>query len=303
MGIYGDNDDPNLPSTTIASQRDGGLTMEIADEQECLYSALLVDNFGRMHKNRLFRTKGKLWYLKHLPHGAIELQRELLGSLLAQQWSNVAEVHCLEDDDVIALQQLQIPYPGHIEKTNSALVRFAADYENEADLPISDNDTALAAELVFSLWIGRRDAHAFNRFQLGTTSIFFDHGAAFSCAPALQHNNSFFSGGTDSGWPKFWRLVEVPTVPDSLSHRHSESSSFSTNLPHVTFYVTSIDGFLDSVKHFYSHVTGLSDTFIWSCLEDCYFNSTEQDRVYTMLQHSRATLNHSIKLATEIMLG
>ena len=136
---------------------------------------------------------GDRWAVK--PKG----RREALGYQLARGRLNVPEVRLLP----------------RAEGPPRALVRLAKDYTVD-DLPIRDLDEAVAAELAFSLWIRRRDTHAYNRAYVGGIPIFFDHGAAFEVSLELDR---FLRHGPDNGFVPAWRVEEWAHEPTTLGTR------------------------------------------------------------------------------------
>jgi len=136
---------------------------------------------------------GVRWAVK--PRG----RREALGYHLAKGRLNVPEVRLLPQ----------------VEGPPKALVRFTKSHRVD-DLPIRDLDEAVAAELAFSLWIRRRDTHAYNRAYVDGIPMFFDHGAAFNVSQELD---GFLRDGPDYGFVPAWRVEEWAYEPTTLGTR------------------------------------------------------------------------------------
>lgn len=126
-------------------------------------------------------------------------RREALGYHLASGLLNVPEVRLQPQPDGPPI----------------ALVRLAENYAL-ADLPIGDLDEAVAAEMAFSLWIRRRDTHAYNRAYVDGIPMFFDHGSAFAVARDLEH---FLREGPDTGFVPAWRVEAWAYEPTTLGTR------------------------------------------------------------------------------------
>lgn len=133
------------------------------------------------------------WWLRK-PAG----RREYLGHLLTHGRLNVPEVRLDPVTD---------------ERGRSwAWVRIV---DGSTPLPIGDLDEAAAAEMVFSLWIRRRDAHAHNRVYVAGIPAFFDHGSAFRRIDL----DTFFGEDLDAGYPSRWRVEPTAGNPDTESVR------------------------------------------------------------------------------------
>jgi hypothetical protein len=156
--------------------------------------------------NRVVKYDGKNWYVK-MKGDPEEGRRDLLAYLLGRNWANVAEVQLLNEDQFQEIRTL-IDLGDSTSSEKTFLVRLAQDYCMD-ELPIKDLDEAVATELVFSLWIRRRDAHPENRAYVQGIPLFFDHQTAFLGEPWLRHLNVFFSEGPDAGYAGRWRIREI----------------------------------------------------------------------------------------------
>ncbi|MES2752063.1 MAG: hypothetical protein V4661_11890 [Pseudomonadota bacterium] len=135
-----------------------------------------------------------------------EARKQLLATNLAARYCNVSDATL---PGPAMQRRLKRKLSGSIRDFGVAvhllLVRVCQDY-SVPDLKISDLTQAVAAELVLSTWINRRDAHNSNRFYVGGIPMFFDFDAAF--APD-EEPTEFFRGGPDSGYVQNWRLMRV----------------------------------------------------------------------------------------------
>jgi len=160
-----------------------------------------VDFFGRDHAPLMREYDGSWWYPKDRGRA------ELLAHVLAAGRINLAEVR---------------PAPSEwVMSPNAVMVRLGQQYRLE-DLPIRHLDEAVAAELVFSLWIRRRDTHAFNRVYVEGVPVFFDHHIAFGAEEASVGVEGFFRDGAGGpGWVPSWRVEQIRNDrrPETLAMR------------------------------------------------------------------------------------
>jgi hypothetical protein len=140
---------------------------------------------------------------------------------LGETWLNIAEVVFADEVDDATWSDGR-PF---VEQNDSSLVlvRIAQDYLPD-DLPIQDLDRAIAAELVFSMWIRRRDAHPWNRAYVSGIPIFFDHHIAFGAQAANLLISSFFRVGADGGHAGRWRVKPLPAAETPTTSGEREFS-------------------------------------------------------------------------------
>jgi hypothetical protein len=117
------------------------------------------------------------------------------------------------------------------------------------------NDEAIAGELIFCLWVRRRDPHAWNRAYIDGVPMFFDHHVAFDGRALVD----FFELGDDGSHPPRWRVRtfdnpdEVPTTrgerdvarPIALEvglHRVKSLSTFDAGLDTAAEHIEEMDG-------------------------------------------------------------
>lgn len=146
----------------------------------------------------------KYWIVKNVGASTGEEKIELLAFNLGCKVANIAEVKLLSKKETKQIRGLlDDDFSGKV----TYLIRLASSYAL-SELPIKELDEAVALELVFSLWIMRRDAHARNRVYLeGKIPIFFDHGTSFLREPTLLDIEKFFQHSGE-GHAGSWRVVE-----------------------------------------------------------------------------------------------
>lgn len=169
------------------------------------YEAELV-NYNEQ-KPDLAVWRGAVWVTN--PRG--EQWRERLVPMLGYGWLNVAE--CVSAAAVTGSRNLR---GDTREPFAKPLIRVVQTYAL-TELPVQDNDVAIARELVFCLWARRRDASPWNRAYVGGVPVFFDQHVAFEFCSL----NAFLAPGSDGGYPSQWRvqLLQSGEVPTTLSER------------------------------------------------------------------------------------
>lgn len=154
----------------------------------------------------LYFFKNRYWYIKK--KNKVQKKRDMLAYLLGKSWTNVAQTRTLNH---FLVRKIRKPYKiaGAMGR-NTWLVKIGQLY-SEHDLTIRDLDAAVAAELVFSMWIRRRDTHSYNRVYAEETAtpVFFDHQTAFLGEEHLKDIGVFFDQGIlKDGHAGTWRVRE-----------------------------------------------------------------------------------------------
>jgi hypothetical protein len=162
----------------------------------------LVNHDGRSIASQLVCWRERWWRQK-----PGEGWREILAYRLGGSWLNVAEAIGPSEVDG-GIRWGGGPFNPGLDPTSS-LIRLIQDCRVE-EFPEQDPDRATAAELVFSLWVRRRDAHAWNRAYVDGVPAFFDHHIAFGAEEANDSLDGFFRDGGDVGYVSRWRVRALP---------------------------------------------------------------------------------------------
>jgi hypothetical protein len=165
----------------------------------------LVDYFNRSYSTQIAGHRDTYYFVK-ITHSQADMESELLAARLASPFLNIPEIFV---PDAVVRRRIDLVLKtkemGEVETENLCVhfVRLCQDYTPRV-LPINDLTQAIAAEVAFSTWINRRDAHNSNRVYVSGIPMFFDFGAAF------EDSVDFFKGGPDSGYVANWRLWKIP---------------------------------------------------------------------------------------------
>jgi len=156
--------------------------------------------------------------------------REILAYRLGLEIANVATA-------IRSLRSVQATYSSgavaDLTDLDSSLIRLIQDYRLD-EFVLRDNDAAIAAELAFSLWVRRRDAHAWNRAYVHGVPGFFDHHAAFDAEIENESLDSFLRPGDNAGYAGNWRLrpLAVGEVPTTLGERRADHRALAIHRVH-----------------------------------------------------------------------
>lgn len=264
------------------------------------HAIILRDWYGRDCAHRLVSLDDQVWFVKC--KDLAEKRRDILATLLASSWANVAETRILTNQELSQLGQLNILRSSD-DIDGTYLVRFALDYRFD-ELPLQDMDTALAYELVFSAWVRRRDAHAFNRVYHSGVPVFFDFGTAFLGEPRLVDLDIFFRNGPDSGWAGLWRLWQcVDVQPDTSLMRRMEMASFNTEKGRVLLPVCSYDVFVGGLDLCERRIVDMSADQIEGAIATAGYTNADRVDIREFLLNSQRQLPIAVERLREIVLA
>lgn len=193
----------------------------------------------------------KHWFVK-CKTDPEEGKRDHLAYLLGQNWANIAEVHLLTATEFEALKGVSSIPSWADSHEHTFLVRFGHDYRL-TELMNTVLDAAVATELVFSLWIRRRDTHAANRAYTNGIPVFFDHQTGFLGEPKLQDLDALFAPDKQAGHASRWRveMIDPKMTPTTMMMRRL--GKIHETALHVVHSVRDFEGYLrESADHLYS---------------------------------------------------
>lgn len=188
------------------------------------------------HRLPIISAFGKYWVVKVMAER--EVSRELLVFKLSKSLCNTPEVRIINKRTLEALHLLGIAENGNTKTT--ILIELAQTIPTSR-LPNKDLDNATAAELMFSLWVRRRDADSWNRsYNSDGVPIFYDLSASLDFEDDLIRPEDFFSYNR-YGYAGSWR-VKIMNENTKLS-----ASKLRRNKDHFN-YIVDKNNFLESLE-------------------------------------------------------
>lgn len=280
--------------------------LDVSTEYPEHWRPYLYDWWQRTYFKRIVRFDQKFWFVKCVPTDDFAAARERLAYLLGQSWSNVAEVRLLEAGELAGIREAGIELPFGASIANTYLVRFALDYSRK-QLPLRSLNASAAAELIYSLWIRRRDAHAYNRVFVHGLPVFFDHLSGLLGEPRLADLDQFLMAGPDGGHAGWWRLRELERggIPDILKLRQLESNSFAADAPdravaHVVSNKQQLPRLLRKVAR---HIYSISQEHIYEFSREAGLTANHSRDIAAFLGHSSASLETALDRLIPMITG
>ncbi|MEK7611305.1 MAG: hypothetical protein AAB486_02940 [Patescibacteria group bacterium] len=233
----------------------------------------------------------KCWYVKT----SSDILRPYLGYLLGRSICNIAETSLLSNEEVTELKTLlSLPIDSCI--TNTFLVRIASSHKLE-ELPCQTIEKAVATELVYSVWIRRRDTHADNReYITAGIPVFYDFHIAFLAENNWIHSTLFFKDSPDYGHPPSWRVKEVS---ETITTERARNVITPGNK--AWHYVNSIENFRQELAFAEESVKRLAESDIYSVVTSAGFNNQWAGIITDFLKRNLITLNSDVEEMKKII--
>ncbi len=233
------------------------------------------------------------WVVKHKPGSVHEEKRDLLGFLLGHSFANVAEVRLLTEEEHLQVRLLSAK-DATSTNDNTFLVRVAGSYSIE-ELPCKTVEQATAAELVYSTWIRRRDAHVYNRSYLNGIPVFYDFSIAFLGEPHLADIARFFAlPPTDYGQGGAWKIKLIENYITLLTRGEVPVTNGGGN-----HYIKDIGIFKEEVKNAIKIIQEtMNQPLLEKYIAESNFSSPESETILNFLLTNLA----SIESDTNLML-
>jgi hypothetical protein len=253
----------------------------------------LVDFWGKSVKwrdKRILGFNGKYWFVKFKSNPE-EQKCDYLAYILGRNWVNIAEVRPLSKSDFKALSLIGIVTPAWASKANTFLVRMGQDYTLD-QLPNPDVDVAVARELVFSLWIRRRDTHAANRVYVSQTPVFFDSQTGLLGEPHLIDLDVFFQPGMDAGYASQWRVEKADRTTAFATAEMRQVGRTQDIALHV---VQDIERFNNALQSSVTHVQNQSSEEWFQAARIAGYSVKRAREITAFLEKSRSELNVGVE--------
>lgn len=241
--------------------------------------------------SRVVLRENKYWYVKTTP----DIKRPYLGYVLGRGICNIAETKMLSNEEVAELKTLlSLPIDTSID--NTLLIRLASSHRLE-ELPCQTVEKAVATELVYSIWIRRRDTHAENReYNLQGIPVFYDFHIAFLAQLKWIHSTMFFKDNPDYGHPPSWRVKEIDE--NMTTERARNVITQSSKAWH---YVGSIEQFTKELSLAEESVKKLTEADTRSVITSAGFDSSSIDMIENFIRQNLITLHSDIEEMKKII--
>ncbi|MEK7595532.1 MAG: hypothetical protein AAB443_03030 [Patescibacteria group bacterium] len=194
--------------------------------------------------SRVVTDGEKYWYFKSAINTPDEFSRDMLGYILGSKVANIAEVKKITLDEFTVLKSI-VGLSEEFNPQRHYLVRVAGSYKLE-ELKWQIPEQAVASEIVFSVWIRRRDTHVDNRIYINGIPVFFDSGIAF-LPPHEQHMGHiavFSRRNFDHGQPNRWR---IKVKSEKMTTQEARALHRSTQGAH--HFVSDLEQFKSELNH------------------------------------------------------
>lgn len=243
---------------------------------------------------RAIKNNG-FWYVKYKKGTTDEEKRDLLAYLLGKDICNVAEVKLLSELEHIEVKTL-LNLDIESNPQNTFLVRLGHSYRID-ELPNKTLEKAVATELVYSIWVRRRDTHSKNRAYLEGIPIFFDHQTTFLGDPENAHSTLFFRNSPDHGHPASWRIKIIPSSEkmETIKARDVPENEKAWH------YIYNQDKFLVEIKNAEELVRKLGETDLIPTISAAGFNEATTEAINNFLKNNLITLSSDIEQMKEII--
>ncbi|MBL4754215.1 MAG: hypothetical protein JKY52_11570 [Flavobacteriales bacterium] len=231
---------------------------------------------------------GNYWFVKNKDEQ--ERKRDYLAYLFGKDWTNIAEVRLPNDAIVEAINEQGAL--SDVDENRIWLVRMGQCYTKD-DFNVINLDQAVATELVFSLWIRRRDTHSYNRVYKDGLPIFIDHRTGFKLSEDWSDIDRFFDlAEVGAGFANAWRVRERGDQELTTDFvRRYEKSLY----PHLTIH------FVNDIKRCERYIDKAVNYIInnsWDIrdiIKKADFTDDQQDVIYDYLILNRNNLGEHIK--------
>lgn len=244
----------------------------------------------------LVTFQNKYWFVKKL-RPPEHKKPDYLGWLIGNEIANITEVYLLSPEEINQLVSLPTltPIASTITNENTYLVRLANSYSYE-ELPIKTNDEAIANELVYSVWIRRRDAHGHNRVYLQDIPIFFDHQTSFLGERDIADINNFFhEPPSDPGRAGAWRMVLRDLEIKTNDGRNDPVFHAAQFVHNQETFMTNIANAVEKIQRI--NVDSLSEK-----IKSAGFTDEETQERLEFLKNNQRTLPQDIEIMKSILL-
>jgi hypothetical protein len=163
-------------------------------------SADFVDYFGEDCSDSVVSAGAQRFFVKIVPTALATQRCRAVHSLAVNV--NVPEAIGIDAANKLGvLDRFDNDLKNELIRADRIFVTRLCQSYSLSDLKIRNLTEAIAAELAFSVWVSRRDAHNCNRVYVSGIPMFFDFDLALD-----GYQAPFFKDGATSGYAPNWRL-------------------------------------------------------------------------------------------------
>lgn len=246
---------------------------------------------------QVVKGDGKFWFVKYRAGSRDLEKRDMLAYLLGKDICNICEVKLISDDELQSIKG-KLSLSEDSDKNNTFLIRLAGSY-SITDLPCKTIEEAVARELVFSVWIRRRDTHSLNRVYIDGIPVFFDHETAFLAEGGRwAHSTMFFRDNPDYGHPGYWRIKTLPTSEKMETMKSRNTPNQNDRAHH---YVYNIEEFKNQIPIAEERVRDIASSDLRDQIIKAGFNQNDTEHIYNFLKNNLVTLSSDIEQLKEII--
>lgn len=254
----------------------------------------LLDKAGRTQcvdcGNKFIRDEdNNYWYVKNKPGSKNEEKRDYLAYLIGKDFANIPEVKLLDNCDIEKIKELKILENANNE--NTFLVKCCNTY-SVSKLPCSDIDSSVARELLYSLWIGRRDADLKNRIYLNNvTHMFFDFQTAFRGECTLLNMNNILSHKQIKSW----------SIKILKNHKclETERTKYDNKSECINF-ISSMDEFMNQVD-IVKNILISKNNNLESDICKAGFSKEDSDKIKFFLNNNMKEIDNAVEFLKKII--
>lgn len=235
----------------------------------------------------------KHWVVKPRNVATNEEKRDYLGYLLGRNFANIAEVKLLTPEEHAEIKTLS----GRGEEStpsNTYLVRLAGSYGLD-ELPCKTAEEAVAAELVYSTWIRRRDTHVDNRCYINGIPIFFDHHISFG-AEGILSAEAFFTAAASYGHATFWRVKEITKQMTTQKAR-----AVDRNVAGAHHYVNNLEEFKKQINKKVKDLPVILGSNWKNLIVGSGFTNEDTESIYAILENDLDNLEQDVGRMNQVI--
>lgn len=242
----------------------------------------------------IFYINDTLWYLNTV--GNVDTNRTpraYFAYLLGNSIVNIPEISLLNENKVEELHSIGISKASK----ECFIIRVAHEYKT-GELPLKSLNEAVAGELVFSLWIRRRDAHNKNRvYNLDGIPLFFDFDVAFLAENEGEAIEKFFERN-ETGYAGQWQVLQKTNKSGPIDNLFVKENGKQNSI----HYVDSIDDF-KKCCHNISSIILTSNKDISAITKEAKLSKYDTDNSIIFLMKERDNLMKSVDFMLEKVLN